>query len=155
LTLAPLSTSGPLLELGGSIFLDHLSTSSEFDAVLFQSVDPGLSSVYAALPSANGDLSSSLEDVLRSCISNLVLGSLPRLVPSCNSDPTSHLNCCFFELGEHLLICPTDPIGIWDSVDQLLHVLDSPIQPKRPEHVFINLVSSEIFDSVELPSSSN
>jgi hypothetical protein len=149
LNLAPLSSCGPYLEFEDKIVMDHPSAFdvlSESDAFPYDFVDAGLLSVDASP-------SNSLEDTLRSSsILEFIFVSPPCLVLSYNSDPSGHLNCCFFEPNEHLLVCPTDPIGMWDSVDQLLHGLDSSICPKR---VFIDLLSLEHSDHAELPSSSN
>jgi hypothetical protein len=136
LNLAPLSSCGPYLE--DKIVMDHPSAFdvlSESDAFPYDFVDAGLLSVDASP-------SNSLEDTLRSSsILEFIFVSPPCLVLSYNSDPSGHLNCCFFEPNEHLLVCPTDPIG-----------LDSSICPKR---VFIDLLSLEHSDHAELPSSSN
>ena len=103
--------------------------------------------------SVDAILSNSLEDTLHSSsIHEFVFVSPPCLVPFYNSDPLGYLNCYFFEPNEYLLVCPMDPIGMWDSVDQFLHVLDSSVCPKR---VFIDLLSLEHSDHAELPSSSN
>jgi hypothetical protein len=169
LTLALISTHDPILELGGSICLDNPGPSDVSNesvvpfqsaglssVIPFESVDAGSSSVDAGQfgvdagqASVDPSTSSSLEEILHSSnIHDRLIVSPPRLVPSCNSNPAGHLNYCMFEPSDHLLICLADPVGVWDSVDQLFPLLDPPIRPERPEPI-VDLVSPE------LPSSSN
>jgi hypothetical protein len=55
-----------------------------------------------------------------------------RVVPSCSSNPIGHLESCFFDPRDHLLLCPAQTVyEHWEAVDQHFPVIDSPVRSDR------------------------
>jgi hypothetical protein len=121
----PISSRDGLLELsGGSIVLDM---SQVVSSCLCGSLSASSEYEYDFLSLADGV--GFPKHIVRSPPRFEFQPSPLRVVPSCFVNSIGHLESCFFDPRDHLLLCPAYIVNErWDAIDQHFLVVDSPVR---------------------------